>query len=184
MKFLESGIVEIRITETMLNEAKRLAEQNYTHNRFSLLGQEESKRGNIIGSLGEVMFQHVFLDAQRMNDYNFDFILDEKLIDIKTKSCNTVPQLDFDVSIFAYSIDIQKCSHYVFCRVLQDFSIGWIVGGISKVAFKLMAEHYDVGDTDLSNGFTFRKECYNLKIEKLEQLANIIMERKKINENK
>jgi hypothetical protein len=61
----------------------------------------------------------------------------------------------------------------VFVRILTDLSKAWILGSISKKEYYAKATRYKKGQVDPSNGFTFRTDCYNLEISKLEPINEI-----------
>jgi hypothetical protein len=61
----------------------------------------------------------------------------------------------------------------VFVRILTDLSKAWILGGISKQSFYKKATLYRKGDVDSDNGFMFKADCYNLKIDKLSPVHEI-----------
>jgi hypothetical protein len=67
----------------------------------------------------------------------------------------------------------QDCDAYVFVRILTDLSKAWILGGISKQSFYKKATLYRKGDVDSDNGFMFKADCYNLKIDKLSPVHEI-----------
>jgi hypothetical protein len=167
IKKLNSGIYQVDITEDMYDEAMSFAEINYVNNKYSMMSGKDSITSNLTGNLGEVIFQTVFPKAERINNLDYDFIHNGKKIDVKTKKVSSIPNENFDISIFAYSLPVQKCSHYVFCRVRDDFRIGWLLGWISKEEFKSRAKLYKTGDIDELNNFRFKKDSYNLLIKDL-----------------
>ena len=163
-KLNKSGFVEVKITKEMLEEATKLATKNYVNTKNSLLKGE----GNIIGALGEVVFKTVYPQVIVCNTFDYDFILNQKTIDIKTKTCNSTPQPEFDNSIFAYQK--QKCDEYVFIRILKDNSKAWILGSIPKVEYYKKATFIPKGHVDSSNGFVNKADKYNLKISELNKM--------------
>ena len=61
----------------------------------------------------------------------------------------------------------------MFVRVLSDMSKAWILGSISKQDFYDRATLYRKGDIDQDNGFVFKADCYNLRIDKLSPIHAI-----------
>jgi hypothetical protein len=75
---------------------------------------------------------------------------------------------EYDCSI-STSTRIQDCDVYAFVRVKNDYSVGWFLGVKSKKNFFSEATEYKKGDKDESNNFTFRSDCFNIKIAELDK---------------
>ena len=126
-----------------------------------------SGAGNIHGFLGEIVVAN-YINATIENTYDYDLIKNGIRIDVKTKSCKFKPNPDYDCSVYKLSAK-QKCDYYVFVRILDDFSQGWILGGIRKTIFFKKAIFYKKGNIDPKSnfGWTFPADCYNLSISSL-----------------
>lgn len=123
--------------------------------------------GNVYGFLGEELILD-YLGGQICNTFDYDLIIDEVKIDVKTKCCTSEPKPNYFCSVAAFNIR-QRCDYYYFVRILKDFGKAWILGYCGKEEFYETAKFYKKGqpDPDSKFGWTFRADCYNLEISKL-----------------
>jgi len=111
-----------------------------------------------------------YINAKEQNTYDYDIVdLVGNKIDVKTKRCNSEPKPHYDCSIAAHGTK-QKCDMYVFVRVLNNFSKGWILGKITKDDYFSKAKYHKKGDLDDDNKFRYKTNCYNVKISDLDTL--------------
>lgn len=136
-----------------------------------LQGSITGGTSNVVGAIGEIIVADS-IEAKQINTYDYDLIKDGVRIDVKTKRCNTKPLPNYDCSVALHGTK-QDCDAYVFVRILTDLSKAWILGGISKQSFYKEATLYRKGDVDSDNGFMFKADCYNLKIDKLSPVHEI-----------
>ena len=123
--------------------------------------------GNLAGFIGEIVVADE-LNATHSNTYDYDLLLKDKTrVDVKTKRCNSAPLDTYDCSIAAHGTK-QKCDAYVFVRVLNDLSRAWILGKLGKQEYFDKATFFKKGMVDPDNGFRFKSDCYNVKINMLE----------------
>lgn len=162
-------IKEIEVTDGMRNRASILA-NDLGELRNSITGGA----GNIIGFIGETLLGQ-YLGIEPVHSYDYDFVLpDGRTVDVKTKATTVMPKADYDCSVAAYNTK-QKCDIYLFCRVLNNLSKGWILGWVPREEFYERAERLNKGFLDKSNGFRVKANCYNIKINELydvEKLKN------------
>jgi flavodoxin len=136
-----------------------------------LQGSITGGTSNVVGAIGEIIVADS-IEAKQINTYDYDLVKDGVRIDVKTKRCNTRPLPNYDCSVALHGTK-QDCDAYVFVRILTDLSKAWILGGISKQSFYKKATLYRKGDVDSDNGFMFKADCYNLKIDKLSPVHEI-----------
>ena len=136
-----------------------------------LQGSITGGTSNVVGAIGEIIVADS-IEAKQINTYDYDLVKDGVRIDVKTKRCNTRPLPNYDCSVALHGTK-QDCDAYVFVRILTDLSKAWILGGISKQSFYKEATLYRKGDVDSDNGFMFKADCYNLKIDKLSPVHEI-----------
>jgi hypothetical protein len=136
-----------------------------------LQGSITGGTSNVVGAIGEIIVADS-IEAKQINTYDYDLVKDGVRIDVKTKRCNTKPLPNYDCSVALHGTK-QDCDAYVFVRILTDLSKAWILGGISKQSFYKKATLYRKGDVDSDNGFMFKADCYNLKIDKLSPVHEI-----------
>jgi hypothetical protein len=125
--------------------------------------------GNVYGFLGELIVAD-YLKVERADQYDFDLVRKGKRLDVKTKHCTSKPRPEYECSIAARGVH-QQCDYYIFVRVLKDLSRAWILGWISKEDYFKLCTPYHNGDKDPNSnmGWTFKADCYNLPIAKLNQ---------------
>jgi len=154
-------MIEVVITPAMLVEARdKAAEMGQLYNSI-IRGA-----GNMAGFIGEAIAQQV-LGGKLDNTYDYDLILDDGTkIDVKTKQTGYVPLETYDCSIANLNIK-QDCDYYAFCRVKNDFSVGWYLGVYEKHQYFKDAVFMKKGDVDPTNGYVVKSDCWNLKISQL-----------------
>ena len=154
-------VIEKKISPDMVDKAVSKAIQMGQLNNSITKG-----KGNISGFLGEEIVKN-FLHAEEKNSYDYDIVLpNKKTIDVKTKRTTVKPKKFYECSIAAYNIK-QKCDCYIFCRILNDMSKGWVLGYMEKEEYFNKATLLKKGQVDPSNNFTVKADCYNLPISKL-----------------
>jgi hypothetical protein len=129
-------------------------------------------RGNIHGALGEIIVaERIGATIVSATEYDYDLLINDLRIDVKTKRCTSLPHGDYDCSIFTTNLH-QQCDYYVFTRILNDFSQAWLMGAIRKSDFFRLARFYRAGSPDPNShlGFCFKDDCYNLRYDKLHPL--------------
>jgi len=160
-------MIEIEITNQMRDMAQTKAEEmGKLHNSIT------GGNGNLVGFLGEAIVANL-IGTELINTYDYDLIyLDRIKIDVKTKRTDVRPQPYYECSVADFNTK-QDCDWYVFTRILNSCSRGWVLGFLPKKAFYKKASYHRKGDVDLSNYFIFKADCYNIKIEDLFPLSDI-----------
>ena len=123
--------------------------------------------GNLSGFIGEMMTLSFLPESKLFNTYDFDIIYKDNVkADVKTKRTKVKPKPFYECSIANYNTH-QLCDEYVFVRVLNDMSKGWILGWMDKDEYLNRATFMVKGEIDPSNNFRVRADCYNLPISEL-----------------
>lgn len=155
-------MLEVEVTDEMLLAARKKAAELGKLNRSITRGQ-----GNLAGFVGEHIAHKVlggtFANLEKNIDY--DLVIDEKRVDVKTKRTGYTPKPNYDCSINTYYK--QKCDYYAFVRVHNDMTHGWFLGWYPSEKYYEDSTHYKKGDKDPSNNFTFKADAYNLPISSL-----------------
>lgn len=166
----EDMVVEVNITDDMVLKARKLSSEMGVLRNSIMKGD-----GNIYGFLGELMVANYF-GVFPANSYDYDLILPNGMsVDVKTKSTSVKPKLVYDCSIAAYNTK-QQCDAYVFCRVKNNMTVGWILGYATKKDYFKRASLLKKGDFDPSNNFSVKADCYNMKISELNNIAELTTE--------
>ena len=153
---------EVSVTEEHIKKAAALAEE-----LGELKNSITSGQGNLAGFLGEVIVAEM-TGANHSNTYDYDLLLPNgKSVDVKTKRTNYPPKGNYECSVAAFNTK-QKCDFYAFVRVKNDLSCAWVLGFYDKTKYFRDAKFCKKGEYDPDNGFTFKADCYNIAINKLE----------------
>ena len=156
-------MIEVPITQQQIEIAESKSAE------MGLLKNSVTKgEGNVAGFVGElVAAEHIGAEVQ--NTYDYDLLLGDIRIDVKSKRAKFAPRPHYDCSIMGFNTT-QKCDYYYFVRIKTDFTVAWLLGAYPKEKYFEDATLYKAGDHDASNNFTFRADCYNLPISKLKQI--------------
>ena len=152
-------MIEVTITDEMLLAARAKAVEMGKINNSILKGG-----GNVAGFLGEQVAMSV-LGGDWNNTYDYDFTTEAgKRVEVKTKQTSVKPLPHYECSIAKFNTK-QDCDAYAFVRVLNDFSIGWFLGVLTKETYFDKANFLKKGDVDPSNNYTVKADCYNVRID-------------------
>jgi len=157
----------ISILSADIEKAKHLSDKMGKLNNSITKGQ-----GNVHGFLGEILVSN-FLKSKLCNTYDYDIIHNDLKIDVKTKRVNTPPRNNYECSIAALNTK-QKCNIYVFTRILNNMKEGWILGYLNKKEYFRRAVFLKEGHVDPSNNWKVLTDCYNLPINKLNNIEDLI----------
>ena len=153
-------MIEVKITDEMLIKAReKTVEMGKLYNSI-LRG-----KGNMSGFIGEQLALKVLGGAWE-NTYDYDLKVNDIRIDVKTKHTSVKPLPHYECSIAAFNTK-QDCDGYAFVRVLNDFSVGWFLGVLTKQDYFDKATFLKKGEVDPSNNYTVKADCYNVRIDEL-----------------
>ena len=153
-------MIEVKITDEMLIKAReKTVEMGKLYNSI-LRG-----KGNMSGFIGEQLALKVLGGAWE-NTYDYDLKVNDIRIDVKTKQTSVKPLPHYECSIAAFNTK-QDCDGYAFVRVLNDFSVGWFLGVLTKQDYFDKATFLKKGEVDPSNNYTVKADCYNVRIDEL-----------------
>ena len=156
----------INITKQNIQQAQTLAEEMGQLKNSITKGQ-----GNIHGFLGEIIVSK-FLDIEISNTYDYDMIFNNIKIDVKTKRVTTPPRDYYECSVANLNTK-QRCDIYVFTRILKDMTQCWILGYINKEDYFKKSTFMKKGEIDPSNNWKVSTDCYNLPINKLNNIEDL-----------
>jgi|TARA_R110002020_G_scaffold4497_5_gene19626 hypothetical protein len=157
-------MIEIKLTKKIVEQCKSKAKDMGKLNNSITKGQ-----GNLAGIVGEYIVHKYLKNSEWKNTYSYDLIHENKKIDVKTKRCNSKPLPTYDCSVAETSLH-QLPDEYIFVRVLNNFSMAWILGRISHKTYFSKAKKLLKGQVDPANNFTVRANCYNLRINELDKI--------------
>tara|TARA_R110000782_G_C14549506_1_gene384789 strand:- start:76 stop:558 length:483 start_codon:yes stop_codon:yes gene_type:complete len=156
-------MIKIEITKEQVYRAKKL----YTFSQ--LKGSITKGQSNIYGALGEIIVYDINKEKGLTVDFNstydYDLIIAGYKIDVKTKRTTVVPKPEYLCSISAFNTK-QKCDFYFFLRINENLKECYLLGYKDKKSFFKESTFNKKGTLDV-NGWHFKDDCYNLKIELL-----------------
>lgn len=162
-------MIEFKITDEMVRIAWAKS-RDMGKLKKSITGGD----GNLAGFIGEQV-ANLVIGGKIENSKDFDIVGPDGLTyDVKTKRCTSEPLPHYECSVTAFNI-VQKCDKYAFVRVEfvnNKYTRAWYLGSIDKLKYFEIARKLYKGQKDGTNWFTVKSDCYNLKIEDLENEAN------------
>lgn len=158
-------IKPIKITGEMLTVARdRAAEMGKLKNSII------NGAGNLVGALGEEIFAEYFGRdiLEPVFNYDYDFITqDGNSIDVKSKRTSVEPLPHYECTVSGLNTK-QKTDFYAFCRIKDDYTVGWVLGLLRKDKFFKRAAFYKKGEKDPSNRFVCKTDMYSVRIDELD----------------
>jgi len=155
-------MIELEIPSKVINKARKLSDELGVLNNSITKGQ-----GSLAGFVGELMFNSV-VEGKLVHTYDYDIVLkDKSKVDVKTKRTTVKPLPHYNCTVASSNIK-QACDYYGFVRVMDNFSKVWILGMMKKEKFFEEATFMKRGERD--EGYVCRADCYNIKIENLDDL--------------
>jgi hypothetical protein len=97
MKVTKDGFVEIEVNHRMIISAKENMDRITTDNIVNK--RTFNPRNKIIGFVGEECFAALFPRAERRDTIDYDFLMDDKKIDVKTKFRSHRPKLHYNAAV-------------------------------------------------------------------------------------
>lgn len=149
-----------KITNDHIIQAKNWCE--FKGNDFSI---RQDGINRFVGSLAEVIFQETYPSAIRISniDFNADFILNDKRIDVKCKERSVFCKDYYEVSIEERQLNF-NVDWYAFYSYNNIEQIIEFLGWKSKNDFIYESTQYKKGDVDPANNWKVSVDCRNLKI--------------------
>lgn len=162
-------MIEVEITDDMINRSRRKAKEMGRLQNSITMGT-----GNLVGFIGEEIAVHVLKKLNQrhvihLNTYDYDILVDDIRVDVKTKSTSVAPLPHYSSSVASFNT-IQKCDVYAFVRVKKDLTTAWWCGVIEKDLFFKEAVFMKKGQMDADNKYVVKADCYNLPISQLREM--------------
>lgn len=138
---------------------------DFKGNRFSIRTDGTKM---IASNLAEIVFSRTYPSSTRISDkdFNADFIMNGKRVDVKCKERTVFCKEWYEVSVEARQIEYDA-DWYMFYSYNSKEMVMEFLGGIEKEYYVKMATLYRKGDIDPSNNWKVSVDCYNLQISQL-----------------
>jgi len=154
--------IRVNLNQEMRDEAALAGTDAY--NKLSFKGGG----GNILGRLGELMFEKVAPEVRYIGAHGYDYAFGATKIEIKTKAQSVphTPPSHWEGSVAIASLGHQHPHWFVFCRIYRDknglYQHGWVVGRIPYDMFMKKSRGMAQGQFDSSNGYEVQANCRNI----------------------
>tara|TARA_R110000744_G_scaffold93731_1_gene181029 strand:- start:518 stop:997 length:480 start_codon:yes stop_codon:yes gene_type:complete len=158
----------MKVTDEMLKEAEQW--NDFKANKFTSKqnSPEQQREFTVIGNLAEIAFSKKYPEAERISnkDYDADFIINKKRIDVKVKLGNYDFKDFYEVSVQAYQVNnnLDWYAFYHYNRKKRDLKfLGWI----TKEDFFKKAVFKEKGGTYNHNNIIIDNNVYELEAKEL-----------------
>ncbi len=122
--------------------------------------------GNVVGFLGEAAVLNL-TKGELCDTLSFDLLVAGKRMDVKTKSCSSVPRGHYLCSVMEYQLK-NECDGYIFVRIDLPARTGWILGSITKE--RLLAEGQVCKKGEPDGKFIFKEDCVSIRVDQLDEI--------------
>lgn len=153
-------MITIQITAEQIERAKR------RYDFQNLKGSVMKGTSNIFGALGEIIYMDFMIQrgfkVLDESTFDYDFICNGFKVDVKSSRIKTpyIPDDGFECRL----INSKQTTHfYFFCKILEDFSLAYLLGYISKKEFSKQAIFTKNGDAGLrGETFNYRGDGWHI----------------------
>jgi hypothetical protein len=158
-------MIEVNVPDKLINQAWERSKKLGVLKNSITRGE-----GNVAGYIGQMLIK-LFLDGDDIDDYDFDVLKDNIRYEVKTKRCKFKPKPEYACSVCEKNAR-QDCDYYVFVRITNDYKTAWILGKKKAKDYLKESKYCEKGkvDPDSDLGWTFKENCYNLKINQLDNI--------------
>lgn len=127
-------MIEVNIAKEIISYAERKLKG--VSKESSILSKFGSERDRIlVGYIGEKIIMNYLNIEKDVDDFEFDLLSNKgKRLEVKTITCKFKPKPHYWCTVNSHDLDgihKQKADFYIFLRILNDFTKGWILGWIS-----------------------------------------------------
>jgi hypothetical protein len=147
------------VTPELFAEAKRTMFDYRPYNSIT------NGKGNLAGRIGELMYLKIFGGTPSGNTKQDIIAVSGYTVDIKTASCDSIPQYHFNANVFKSS-DHQTSDALYFMRVTKDYKKCWPLGLICRPDYYRESGEHKEGDSDGPN-FKYKADGRHIQIGKL-----------------
>ena len=160
-------MIEVEITDEVLQRASKRADTQVV-NAYSF-----TTNGKLYGMIAEELFLDKYKKAIRKNTRHYDILINDLKLDIKAKSCKSIPLPNYTASVSDYQKK-HSSDGYVFYRIQKDLKKAWELGGALKDDFFSRATFVRAGTRD--GPFLCKVDMWSLEIDQLVNLDDFLKE--------
>jgi hypothetical protein len=147
----------------------------------------EGGKGRFYGYLGEEIVKQEIPQFIHCDVKDYDLKFDKYTFDVKTKTRKDSPKPWFDATVDE-SAHHQRPDYYIFVQILAPqgliklpieeiknykYTTAWILGYLHRAEFYDLARFFRAGQTDPSNGITYRDSIYLVKCKQLKSATRL-----------
>jgi hypothetical protein len=129
----------------------------------ALKGSITKGKSNIYGALGEILCLDYFPTARKEESYDYDLIIKNYRVDVKTKRTTVPPQKHYRCSVTHLK---QETDYYFFLRITEDLSLAYLLGYLSKQ--EMIDNSTDIPDA------THIREGHHVEIQQLHPFSPLL----------
>lgn len=164
-----------------LDKAESFVQETSLSKSERFIFKEQKAHKTFVGSIGETMIQGLLplnhKTSAEMDDIrNYDFLVGNLKIEVKTTERRYVPKPEWDNKMFLDDSD-KNFDVVVFVSVIvpvrgdiRRFFCGWL----TKQEFIDKSKHFDKGEYDPTNQITMRAESWNVRISECRPLEEFL----------
>ncbi len=129
-------MIEIKIHQSTVDYAQEKLEKVSKIDGVLGLSKFGSERDRILtGYIGEKIIMDFLGLKKDIDDFDYDLISKKgKRLEVKSITCKFKPRPDYLCTVNSHDLEgvhKQKADYYIFLRLLNDYSKGWILGWIA-----------------------------------------------------
>jgi hypothetical protein len=170
-------MIEIEIHKDVVEYAQKKLDHIDTSANLGLSKFGSEKDRILVGYIGERIVMNFLNIKDDSDDYNFDLISNKgKRLEVKTITAKFKPKLHYLCTVNSHDLDgvhKQEADYYIFLRILNDFSKGWMLGWISCKEFFNKGEFVSKGK-DFGKFKFFKANATVLPISELNKFEDFI----------
>lgn len=167
---------EIQISPKILAQAqKKLSAVNAKENLgLSKFGSEYDRI--LVGYIGEQIIMEYLKINMDSDEFDYDLLYHGKKLEVKTISCKFKPFPHYWCTVNSHDlkgVHKQTADYYLFLRILNDKSKGWILGGMPCVDFFKKGKFVPKG-TDFGKFKFYKANATILPINELMDIEEVL----------
>jgi hypothetical protein len=128
-------MINVAITKEIIEYAEKKLNKIQSNSNIGLSKFGSEKHRILVGYIGEKIIMNYLSLKEDVDDFNFDLLSKKnKRLEVKTITCKFKPKEDYWCTVNSHDLNgvhKQNADYYVFLRIMNDFSKGWILGWIS-----------------------------------------------------
>jgi hypothetical protein len=125
-------MIEYIIKDFIIDYAYRKLDKIKTIQSSNLSKFGSEKKRILEGYIGERIIMDYLNIKNNIDEYDYDLLSNKgKRLEIKTVSCKFKPKKDYLCTVNSHKangVHKQNADYYIFLRILNDYSLAWILG--------------------------------------------------------